>query len=228
MRDPRWPVWSDSVQKEVEFRPIPKEQVRKWLDGLELLEGQTRKPGHQNGAVTAMGLKVAYALRKHFLNWKTGQLTPSYKMIARAANISERSVHRGLVKLKACGALDWIRRCTKSVVQGVFRLEQVSSAYFIKAKSFLRGLRKPAECPEPYPEELGLAPAQPDAGETEAAAHAELKAAGRAEGEGWEALAAALESGSDPQDIANWLASLARRRAAHDARSAAAGIARKR
>jgi hypothetical protein len=218
MRDPRWRVWRDSVKTEVEFQPIPSRDVWDWLEALEERERQTKKPGRQDGEVGRNGLAVARAMRS-IINWTTGQLTPSWRMIATAANIGLSSVYRGLKALKACGALEWQRRCLPDVANGDFCLTQISSAYFIQAKSFVNA----AECPEPLPEELGLeASPPPDAAETEAEAHAGLATAGRAEGEGWDARAAALKNGSDPQCVGNNLANWARVRAAEAARLAAA------
>jgi hypothetical protein len=47
-----------------------------------------------------------------------------YETLARLANISVRSVARGLAKLKAAGVLHWQRRCAESWKDGRFTLEQ--------------------------------------------------------------------------------------------------------
>jgi hypothetical protein len=170
---PRWRVWRDSVKKDkVEFKPIPRDALWKVREALEERERKTRKPGRHNGEV-GLGLQVFDALRS-FINWKTGQLTPSVSMIADKANLCPRSVHRAIKALKDIGALDWKRRCEDFAEDGVFCLKQISNGYFILT-SFLDGLARPAECPEPSREELGLAPPPldpppPDAAEMAAAA----------------------------------------------------------
>jgi hypothetical protein len=200
-REIRWPVWSGSVQKPVGFQPMPKrEALRIWHD-LRRFERQTRQPGRQDGAVGRNGLAVAHALLFDFLDYRTGQLTPTRASIARAANICVRSVDRGLARLKACGALDWKRRCEQALENGVFRLEQIASAYFVQAQSAWLGFWRPAECPGPWPEAWGAAPPLPDPLAAAAAAHAG--------GASLEAQIAALES--DPRDaLANALGRLGR------------------
>jgi hypothetical protein len=194
-------VWSGSVQKPVEFRPLPKrEALRAWHD-LRRYERQTKKPRHQDGAIGRNGLAVMHALLFDYIDYATGQLTPTRASIARAANICIRSVDRGLAKLKAAGVLDWKRRCEESFENGIFRLEQIASAYFVQAQSLWRGFWRPPECPGPWPEAWGRTPPLPDA----------LAMAGRARAEGAsrEAQLAAFEC--DPRDgLANSLGRLFR------------------
>jgi hypothetical protein len=171
-----------------------------WHD-LRRYERQTRKPRHQDGAVGRNGLAVAHALLFDFLDYKTGQLTPTRASIARAANICIRSVDRGLAKLKACGALDWKRRCEEAFENGIFRLEQIASAYFVQAQDAWRGFWRPAECPGPWPEAWGATPPLPDP--------LAMASSARAEGASRAALLAALEG--DPRDgLANSLSRLFR------------------
>jgi DNA-binding transcriptional regulator YhcF (GntR family) len=58
------------------------------------------------------------------MHYASGRLDPSIKAIARAANISESSVKRGLVKLKAAGVVTWLRRCAEDWIDGRFVLRQ--------------------------------------------------------------------------------------------------------
>jgi len=193
-----WPVWSGSTRNPVQFQPMPKRQaVRLWHDARRL-ERQTRKPGHQDGAIGRNGLAVLYAMLFDFLNHRTGQLDPTRATLARAACISIRSVDRGLAALKAAGVLEWVRRCEASIEDGIYRLRQKASAYFIKAQKSWHGFWQPPEAPAPYPEALGLMPPLPDS--------MEMAATVRAQGGSVAAQIAALEG--DPRD--DLAASLAR------------------
>ena len=99
-----WPVWRDSTRKEVKFQPLPKKKAVKLYHEARRFERMTRAAapkGHQDGALGRNGLAVLHALIFDFLDYATGVLFPSIASIAHAANISARSVSRGLEKLKA-------------------------------------------------------------------------------------------------------------------------------
>jgi len=81
-------------------------------------ERQTRGPGRQDGALGRNGLAVLWALLFRFLNYRTGELDPSYEAVADQACISPRSVARGLKSLRAAGSLNWLRRCTPIIEAG--------------------------------------------------------------------------------------------------------------
>jgi hypothetical protein len=159
--DAPWPVWGGSTQKPVQFMPMPKRQAVKIWHDARRLERQTRKPGHQDGAIGRNGLAVLHSFLFDFINPVTGELTPTRATIARAANISIRSVDRGLEKLKAAGVLNWIRRCEESIEDGIYRLKQKASAYFVLAQSHWRGFWQPPAAPPPYPEAWGQTPPLP-------------------------------------------------------------------
>ncbi len=157
-----WPVWSGSTRKPVHFQPMPRRvAVRKWHDARRF-ERQTRQAGKQDGALGRNGLAVLHAFLFDFLNHRTGQLTPTRATLARAANISIRSVDRGLAKLKAAGVLNWIRQCAEEIENGVYRLRQQASAYFVLAQSHWLGFWQAPDTPPPYPEAWGETPPLPD------------------------------------------------------------------
>jgi hypothetical protein len=157
-----WPVWGGSTRKPVQFQPMPRRQAVKIWHDARRLERQTRKPGHQDGAIGRNGLAVLHALLFDFINRATGELTPTRATIARAANICIRSVDRGLEKLKASGVINWIRRCEEAWENGLYRLRQIASAYFVLGQSQWRGFWQPPEAPPPYPEAWGQTPPLPD------------------------------------------------------------------
>jgi hypothetical protein len=168
-----WPVWGGSTRKPVQFMPMPKRRAVKLWHDARRLERQTRRPGHQDGAIGRNGLAILHALLFDFINRATGELTPTRATIARAANISIRSVDRGLEKLKASGVINWIRRCEESMEDGIYRLRQKASAYFVLAQSLWLGFWQAPEAPPPYPEAWGRTPPLPDPVEMAVMVHAE-------------------------------------------------------
>jgi hypothetical protein len=153
-----WPVWSDSTRAEVRFQPMPKRQaVRLWHEARGF-ERQTRQPGRQDGALGRNGLAILHALIFDFLNFRSGALYPSRRAIAAKAAISERSVGRGLAKLKAAGVLNWLRRCVGELIDGRFTLRQETNAYGICPQSCWRGYRALPAAPVPDPATWGATP----------------------------------------------------------------------
>jgi hypothetical protein len=154
----RSPVWRDSTTAEVRFQPMPKKlAIRLWHRARDF-ERQTRERGKQDGALGRNGLAVLYALIFDFLNYRSGALYPSRLAIAAKANISERSVGRGLANLKAAGVLDWVRRCIGEMIDGHFTLRQETNAYGICPQSCWQGYRAPPEPPAPDPGTWGATP----------------------------------------------------------------------
>jgi hypothetical protein len=95
-------------------------------------------------------LLALHALLFDFMHYASGRLDPSIKAIARAANISESSVKRGLVKLKAAGVVTWLRRCAEDWIDGRFVLRQQTNAYGVLPASQWRGYAPPAAPPAPF------------------------------------------------------------------------------
>jgi hypothetical protein len=161
-----FPVWKDSTTKPVRFEPMTRKHARQLYDAARRFEHQTRQPGHQDGAIGRNGLAVLYSLLFDFLNYRTGRLDPSQAKIADKANISERSVARGLDKLKAAGVLNWLRRCEEVVgALGGFLMRQISNAYAVLPCSQWRGYKPPAEPPKPAPGTWGARPPEDPYGE---------------------------------------------------------------
>jgi hypothetical protein len=168
-----WPVWSGSTRKPVQYMPMARRQAVKIWHDARRYERQTRQKGKQDGAIGRNGLAVLYAFLFDFLNHRTGQLDPTRATIARAANVSIRSVDRGLAKLKEAGVLNWIRQCVEEIENGIYRLKQKASAYFVLAQSHWCGFWQAPEAPLPYPEAWGKTPPLPSPIELAAAVHAE-------------------------------------------------------
>jgi hypothetical protein len=91
-----WPVWRDSARSPVGFTPITKrEAVKRWHDA-RLLEQQTRRPRHQDGAIGRSGLLTLHAILFDLTDRASGRCEPTRARIAAAAGISISSVTRGL------------------------------------------------------------------------------------------------------------------------------------
>lgn len=147
-----WPVWRDSTTQEVRYEPLSKRRAVQTWHKIRRFERQTRRPGHQDGIIGRNGLAVAYTLLFDFINYATGRLDPAQITIAKQACISPRSVARGLVRLKAAGILNWLRRCCEDRdEEGRFRLRQQSNAYAVLPSSYWRGYIEPQPPPlEPW------------------------------------------------------------------------------
>jgi hypothetical protein len=156
-----WPVWSDSTTAEVRWQPMPKREAVKLWHEARRFERQTRQPNHQDGALGRNGLAIVHALLFDFINYKTGALYPSWEALAEAANISARSVGRGLAKLKEAGVLHWLRRCVEAVAPaGGFLLRQISNAYHVCSTANWKGYKPPPPPPPPDPACWGAMPPQ--------------------------------------------------------------------
>jgi hypothetical protein len=156
-----WPVWSDSIRAEVRFQPMTKRNaVRLWHRARDF-ERQTRQRNRQDGAIGRNGLAILQALLFDFMNYRSGALYPSWAAIARAAGISERSVGRGLAKLREAGVLHWLRRCIEEWIDGRFTLRQQSNAYAVCPTTQWRGYVAPVEPPNPAPGTWGDHPPIP-------------------------------------------------------------------
>jgi hypothetical protein len=161
-----WPVWRDSARKEVKFQPLPKKKAVRLYHEARRFERQTRAAapkGCQDGALGRNGLAVLHALIFDFLNFATGELFPSIASIAHAANISPRSVSRGLAKLKASGVVNWLRRCAEDWQDGRFILRQETNAYGILPASQWRDYAPEPPPPAPTGDTWGATPPLPDA-----------------------------------------------------------------
>jgi hypothetical protein len=158
-----WPVWRDSTTTPVRFAPLSKKEAVKLFHKAREFERQTRLPGKQDGVLGRNGLAVLHTLIFDCLNYQTGRLDPSQKTIARKACISERSVARGLVKLKDAGVLTWLRRAGETRDEkGRFCLKQDTNAYGIVPPSQWRGFIERNEPPAPSPDTWGATPPLPD------------------------------------------------------------------
>jgi hypothetical protein len=157
-----WPVWKDSIQTEIAWKPIPTKtrndlwyKARKW-------DQKTRSAGKHGGVIGRSALAVLHSLLFDFLNTKTGRLDPTIATIARAASMCERSVVTALQRLRNLRILNWQRRCEKSHdADGKFMLRQRSNAYAARTWKDWLGWRDDSP-PLPDAIALGLEPRRPD------------------------------------------------------------------
>jgi hypothetical protein len=156
-----FPVWANSAVNDVRFHPMPRREayaayrkLREW--------NRTRTAGKYGGSIGAACLRVFECLVFDFMNFKTGQLDPSYDAIARKTGYGRATIATALKRLKDLGALHWVRRCFRTTdARGAFRLEQDTNAYAILPPSQWRGYIE-APAPAMHPSEWGAAPPLPD------------------------------------------------------------------
>lgn len=153
----------DSTTKRVRFAPMNRQEAARLYQQAERMECATRCPGRQDGVIGRNGLAVLRAFLFGFLNHKSGRCDPSHAALARRAGISERSVRRGLVALKAAGLVNWLRRCIETVRDGRFSLEQTTNAYAVLPPSQWFGWRAATPAPPPELGTWGDHPPLPDA-----------------------------------------------------------------
>jgi len=156
-----WPVWAQSCEKPVEFTPMPKKAAVKLWHRARDFDRQTHKPGQRGGALGPSGLQVLHALIFDFLNFRTGRLDPSYKAIARQANLCPRAVSDALKRLKSLGILTWVRRCHAGFENGRYVRRQLTNAYAILPEGGWLGYVPQVTAPVPHPSEWGKAEVMP-------------------------------------------------------------------
>jgi hypothetical protein len=156
-----WPVWAESSEKPVEFSPMPKKAAVKLWHRARDFDRQTRKKGERGGALGPSGLQVLHALLFDFLNFRTGRLDPSYKTIARQANLCPRTVSDALKRLKSLGILAWVRRCESGFANGRYVRRQLTNAYAVLPEGGWRGFKPPVAPPLPHPTSWGKAEVWP-------------------------------------------------------------------
>lgn len=196
-----WRVWSDSTTQDTRFQPLPKKQAARIWHKARDFDRRTHQPRKHGGAVGRTALAVLHTLLFEFLNYRTGQLDPSYDGIARRSGVCRRAVAAALRRLKALGMLNWLRRASEiRDSAGRFQLCQETNAYAILPPSQWRGWHEPPE-PELHPSEWGAVPPLPPLVEQASAA--------QQSGDSPKAVAARL--GDDPRDpLASALAALYR------------------
>ena len=194
-------VWRGSTTRDVKFAPLPRRSAARIFHNARRFERTTRTSGRQDGALGRNAIMVLHALIFDFLEPITGRLEPSYAAIARAAGMSVSSVYRGLVKLKARGVLNWVRRCAGRYDGARFVLDQETNAYGICGETQWKGYTG-RDAPPPLPGTWGEPMPVPDA---LSAASSTLQ-----DGGGRRAAIAALESEPD-NPLAAALAAIGRR-----------------
>ena len=152
-----WSVWSQSSEKPIEFTPMPKKAAVKLWHRARDFDRQTHKPGQRGGALGPSGLQVLHALLFDFLNFQTGRLDPSYKAIARQANLCPRAVSDALKRLRTLGILAWVRRCEARFENGRNVRRQQTNAYAVLPEGGWQGYVPPIEAPLPHPSAWGKA-----------------------------------------------------------------------
>jgi hypothetical protein len=150
------------VKQAVVFAPLPKKVATKIWHQARKFDRQTRRKGRHGGRLGHMAMLVLETLIFDFLNFKSGRLDPSYEAIARKANVCRRTVASALQRLRECGVLTWLRRCSEGMKDGRYVLAQETNAYAVCPPSQWLGFRPEPEPPAPLPEAWGAHPSLPD------------------------------------------------------------------
>ncbi|WP_338445976.1 hypothetical protein V5F89_12575 [Pelagerythrobacter marensis] len=150
------PVWRNSyyvgqIEDRI-WRPINGGRVRdgkRWtralLKAARSFERSTREkrretePGARNGALGPIGIEVLDYLYE-VVDYATGRLEPAVRTIAEAIGYSYSAVHDALVRLRAHGFINWMRR-SKPVEEpkpGGQQVEQASNAYALLVPEGMR------------------------------------------------------------------------------------------
>jgi hypothetical protein len=165
------PVWKGSVRGEVKFQPLGANRAAARRERSRLYhharryDRATTTRGRHAGKIGRIGLAILHAMLFDFIDLKTGRLDPGYETIARVANVSIRSVARGIGRLKAAGIITWLRRVyEKETAPGSnWEMAQNTNAYAILPATQWKGWTAPPEPPPPEPASWGRTPPQPDA-----------------------------------------------------------------
>lgn len=142
------PVWRGSVRAEVKFTPMPRKVAVRLYHRAREWDRATHTPGRHGGAIGRTALAVLHSLIFDFMCYRTGRLDPSYEGIAKKAGVSRASVGRALVRLKALGILNWVRRCIGEMRNGRYVLAQERNAYAVQGEGLWRGYRALPEAPK--------------------------------------------------------------------------------
>jgi hypothetical protein len=154
-----WPVWRDSTTEEVRFVSLKKKEAAKRWYAARRFDRQTHTAGKHGGVIGRTALAVLYALLFDCLDFKTGQLDPSYQYIADKAGVCRRAVADALVRLKTLGLLHWQRRSrAEPEAGGGYRQVQMTNAYAVLSPANWKGYYEPPPPPPPHPSTWGATP----------------------------------------------------------------------
>lgn len=144
-----WPVHSGSIEKRsIRFQAMHKRQdVMRWFYQFSRWAVLARAPAGGRAALSVLRSLI------DIMNWRTGQLDPSYVTLARRARYKRSTVAKVLPFLRDLGVIGWIRCCKHSTAKnGRFQLQQESNVYYFNPPSQWAGYvddRPPPPPPEP-------------------------------------------------------------------------------
>jgi hypothetical protein len=158
----RNPVHRGSTRKPIRWHRIDRNEAVRLYHQARRYDLSTKIAGKHGGAIGHAALKVLHTLIFDFLNFKTGQLDPSYEGIARKANLARSTVAEALRRLRALGILNWLRRCSDRYEGGRYELRQDTNAYAIlPASQWAEPVIGPVTPPPPDPASWGARPPMP-------------------------------------------------------------------
>jgi hypothetical protein len=175
-------VWSKSARQPVKWARIDRKAAAEiWREARRM--NQTRRGKGLGGVIGPAAMAVLQSLLFDFLNYKTGQLDPSYEGLAKKTGLSRATVARALVRLKELRILNWVRRCTGFMDGDRYRLSQDRNAYAVLPPTGWRGFIARV-VHSVLPHEWGAAPVMPSL--VEMAAEAQKQGGWEAQRKVWE------------------------------------------
>ena len=148
---------ADSTRQPVRWTRIDRRSATKIFHQARALDRRSHVAGKHGGRIGHTGILVLECLIFDHLNWRTGQLDPSYEAIAAKANLARSTVGAALRRLKELGILNWLRRCEETMEGGRYVLRQISNAYAVLPPSLWRAVGLlPAKAPPPAPGAWGV------------------------------------------------------------------------
>lgn len=133
------PVWKGSARDGVKWNKLSRKEARTiWWEARAM--NQTRRGKGLGAVIGQSAMLVLQSLLFDFLNFKTGQLDPSYEGLALKTGLSRATVARSLARLRELRIIHWVRRCSAYVdAGGRFTLEQQRNAYAVLPPTGWRG-----------------------------------------------------------------------------------------
>ena len=163
------PVWTGSAKLPVKWHRIDRKQAAEiWREARRM--NQPRRGKGLGGVIGPAAMAVLQSLLFDFLNYRTGQLDPSYEGLAKKTGLSRATVARALKRLRELRIINWVRRCAEYIEDGRYIVEQQRNAYAVLAPTGWQGfVARVVNLVLPH--EWGKAPVMPSLQEQAAELH---------------------------------------------------------
>jgi hypothetical protein len=144
----KMPVWSGSTTKEIKWSKPARKPTHQLFYRLRAWNLRTKSPRKHGGLIGRAAVAVFNAMVFDCLNYRTGQLDPSYEGLVEKTGYCRATIAKALARLRELRVITWIRRCKGVMRDGRFCLEQERNAYFINPEEYWKGYRAPLAVPD--------------------------------------------------------------------------------